>query len=169
MQGGTCSQTLCRRKNQQSCPPQRSCSNRTLASRVEECILTVLALEGCPARLSIQAPFAAAAGRAASHPGEVLCGLSGASCAVVSCQQPPGSRKREGVLIISFSTPSPPIPQTPAEARDLLRSGPVGDGKTELGPGSADLLCDKAQSAPLWAKDLPIAHLLSASCMPSAV
>ena len=32
------------------CPPRSSCSNKTLspASRVEECILTVLALDVCP-------------------------------------------------------------------------------------------------------------------------
>ena len=38
-------------------PPHSSCSNKTLASWVEECILAVLALEGCPPLLSIPPPL----------------------------------------------------------------------------------------------------------------
>lgn len=56
----------------------------------------------------------------------MLSGLSGASCSVVACQQSPGSRKPEGVLIISFSTLAAPIPQTLASALRSTYEGPCG-------------------------------------------
>lgn len=56
----------------------------------------------------------------------MLSGLSGASCSVVACQQSPGSRKPEGVLIISFATLSSPTPQTLASALRSTHEGPYG-------------------------------------------
>lgn len=109
--------------------------------------------------------------RAASRPGIVLRGLSGASCAVVSCQQPPGSRKREGVLIISFSTPTSHPPHTGRGQRSPHQwpSGGLADSW-----GLARLPCCVARpghgpSEPRTCSLRPIKHFLSASCMPDAV
>ena len=97
------------------CPPRSSCSNKTLspASRVEECILTELALDVCPAPPPpppASRPLWSSGWKGCLWPRESAewAELAGA---VMSCQHPPGSRKREGVLVISFSTPYLPSPQ----------------------------------------------------------
>lgn len=111
-QRGTCSQIFQRRENGSPCLPIHSCSNKTLTSRAEECILTVLALEGCLSLLSIPAPFGAAGGRAACREGEVLSGLSGAAAAGVSCQHPQGAGREGGCPDYQlFNTLPPPLPR----------------------------------------------------------
>lgn len=111
-----------------TCPPHSSCSNKTLspASRVEECILTVLALDLCPAPRRPPQPHPAAS-RPLWSSGWKGCLWPRESAewaeltgAVMSCQHPPGSRKREGVLVISFSTPY--LTQPPGTREDRAGS-----------------------------------------------
>lgn len=81
-------------------PPYHCCSNKTRVPWAVECILPMLALEGCPSPPIIPAPSRAAEGVSAEQAkrgGRLVW-----ECLVSTPKV--GSRKREVVLINSFST-----------------------------------------------------------------
>lgn len=141
MQGGTCSQTLCRRKNSNSYLSHRCCSNKTLASWVVECILTVLALEGCPSPLNIQAPYGLewwCQGRLSPRDSAAWAKWGKLHSSVMSAT--PGEQEKGGCpdyQLFNTHLPSPTHWQRPEISLAVAQWGT----SRQLGPGLAALLC----------------------------
>lgn len=103
----------------------------------------------------------------------MLSGLSGARCSAVACQQSPGSRKPEGVLIISFATLTSPTPQTLASALRATHEGLCGGLQDSRVLDLARLTCCVTRPGhyPSLSRGLltKANQTLSICCMPSAV